>query len=181
MTYRFLAPPTGQSAFNARNGFYSAVNGIISMSPYNSLDASYLIAAGAIPLGAVEAPLVCSGVLLGRLLGANMNVTTDQPFALTQWALLNAFRITKITAKNASISLTTAVGGIYPAASKGGTAVVANTQAYSGLTSAALALDLTLAAGTTVYSAAQALYLSLTTAQGAAATVDLYVFGDLYI
>ncbi len=129
---------------------------------------------------AVWVPAVSAGMLLGRIIGANMNVTTDQPFALTNYAALNAFRITKITAKNASISLTTAAGGVYPAASKGGTAIVASGQAYSSLSASSIALDLTLAAGTTVYAKGGAPILSLTTPQGAAASCDLYLFGDIY-
>jgi hypothetical protein len=51
---------------------------------------------------------------------------------------------------------------------------------YSALTAAAIALDLTLAAGTVVYAKGGQLYLSLTSPQGAAATADLYVWGDVY-
>lgn len=134
--------------------------------------------------GAAEwVPQVGSGMLIGRLIGANMNTTADQAFAMTQWGQLNKFRITKITAKNASVSLTTAVGGVYTAVSKGGTAVVAATQAYSALTAATLAADLTIATtpGLTVNAAATDIWLSLTTAQGAAATADLYCYGDPYV
>lgn len=123
------------------------------------------------------------GILLGRLIGANMNSSSaDQPFSMTRFSQLGNFRITKITAKNASISLTTAAGGIYTAASQGGTAVVANTQVYTGLSAATLALDLTIATtpGKTVWTPQTALFLNLTTAQGAAATADFYVWGDLY-
>jgi hypothetical protein len=130
---------------------------------------------------AVWVPHVSSGMLLGRLIGANMNETTDQPFVLTSWAALNPFRITKITAKNASVSLTTAEGGLYPAAAKGGTAIVASTQLFSTLTAAAIALDLTLAVPNTVYAKGGEAVLSLTTAQGAAATADFYLFGDVYV
>lgn len=129
---------------------------------------------------AVWLPDIGSGQLLGRIIGANMNVTTDQPFVLTNWSALNPFRIMKITAKNASISLTTAAGGVYPAASKGGTAIVANSQAYSSLSASTIALDLTLATGTTVYAKGGTPILSLTTPQGAAATADFYLFGDVY-
>ena len=45
---------------------------------------------------AVWVPAVSAGMLLGRIIGANMNVTTDQPFVLTNYASLNPFRITKI-------------------------------------------------------------------------------------
>ncbi|MBV9858745.1 MAG: hypothetical protein JO038_01365 [Alphaproteobacteria bacterium] len=118
----------------------------------------------------------------GRLVGANMNTTADQaiPLFLPQTA---PFRVSKITARNASISLTAAVGGIYTAASKGGTALVAATQAYSSLTTAASALDLTLAAtpSNTVFAPGTALYLSLSTAQGTAATADVFLFGDCFV
>jgi hypothetical protein len=132
---------------------------------------------------AVWLPQVSSGVLVGRLLGANMNVTTDQAFVMTGWSTINKFRVTKITAKNASISLTTAAGGIYTAISKGGTAYVAAGQVYTGLTGATLALDLTIVTtpGTTPLAAASQLYLSLTSAQGAAATADFEVYGDAYV
>lgn len=127
---------------------------------------------------AVWAPLTSK--FAARLLAANMNSTADQ--AMTMFVPTSAkFRVTKITVKNASISLTTAAGGVYPAAAKAGTAVVAAGQAYSSLTTTALALDLTLAASTTVQAAATILYLSLTTAQGSAATADVYVYGDIYI
>lgn len=132
---------------------------------------------------AVWLPQVSSGILTGRLLGANMNVTTDQAFTMTGWSALNKFRVTKITAKNASISLTTAAGGIYTAISKGGTAYVANTQVYTGLTGPTLAMDLTVVStpGLTPLAAASTLYFSLTTPQGAAATADLEIYGDAYV
>lgn len=116
---------------------------------------------------------------IGRLIGANMNVTTDQAIPLFIPAT-KTFLVRKIAVKNASISLTTAVGGVYPAASKGGTPLVANTQVYSSLSAATKEVDLTMAVTTTVQAAATPLYLSLTTAQGAAATADVYVYGDIY-
>lgn len=115
----------------------------------------------------------------GRLLGANFNVTTDQAIPLIIPASAT-FRVTKITVKNASLSLTTAAGGVYPAASKGGTALVAAGQVYTALTGATIALDLTLATANAVQAAGTLLYLALTTPQGAAATGDVYVFADVY-
>jgi hypothetical protein len=133
----------------------------------------------------VGAPLLISdGVMtvgfpvgvIGHLISANANSTSDQQFVMSPLVGGN-FIVTKIIATNASISLTTAVGGVYPAASKGGTALVAASQAYTTLTSSAPYESLTLASATntTVYSSAP--FLSLTTAQGAAATVDLYLVG----
>jgi histidine ammonia-lyase len=122
------------------------------------------------------------GGVIGKLIGANFNVTTDQSVGMLIGAGV-PFRITKITVKNASVSLTTAAGGVYTAASKGGTAIVANSQVYTSLSAATLALDLTIAStpGLTVQTAGLVPILSLTTAQGAAATADVYVFGDVYL
>lgn len=114
--------------------------------------------------------------LLGKLVGANMNVTTDQLIPITRIGT-QKYLITKIVVTNASVSLTTAVGGIYQAASKAGTAIVANSQAYSALTAATTALNLTLAINRTY--TLDNLYFALTTAQGAAATADIYVFGEI--
>lgn len=127
---------------------------------------------------AVWVPVV--GDLIGHKLSANMNVTTDQ--AITMMDGGTKFRVTKITVLNASIDLTTAAGGVYTAASKGGSALVAAGQAYTALSNTAYAVDLTIAAtpGKTVWAAGQALYLSLTTAQGAAATADIYVYGQRF-
>lgn len=118
-------------------------------------------------------------VQCGELLGANMNSTADQPIPIT--APTGLYDIDSIEVSNASVSLTTAAGGIYPAAAKGGTAIVGSSQAYSTLTAAAAnaagsTLLLTLASGinTTAYNLGT-VYLSLTTPQGAAATADVRV------
>lgn len=111
---------------------------------------------------------------LGVLTGADFNVTTDQAITIAA----TTYIVTGIIVTNASISLDTAAGGVYTAASKGGTAVVAAAQVYSALTASTKYLSLTLeaVAGTDVFSATT-LYLSLTSAQGAAATADVYVLG----
>ena len=115
------------------------------------------------------------GILLGELIGANMNSTGDQQIVI--FSAPAKYIIRRIVATNASISLTTAVG-IYTAVSKGGTAIVANSQAYSTLSASTKFLDLTLASNTD-YRTATSLYLSLTTPQGAAATADIFVYGDI--
>ena len=114
--------------------------------------------------------------ILGRLIGANMNSTGDQPIAINA----AKYVIRRIVVVNASANLTLAVGGFYTAASKGGTAIVANTQIYTALTAAAKFLDVTLAAilGTDVRTEGT-LYFSLTTAQGSAATADIFIIGDI--
>lgn len=126
-------------------------------------------------------PQQFGGILLGKLIAADMNVTTDQQ--ITMFSNPSKFVLRRIVVTNASTSLSTAAGGIYTAVSKGGTAVVAASQAYSTLTTSALFLDLTLntasSANITVKSSVPNLYLSLTTAQGGAATADVYVYGDI--
>jgi hypothetical protein len=120
------------------------------------------------------------GILLGSLIGANMNSTADQ--RITIFSAPAKYIVRRIVVTNASVSLTTAAGGIYKAASKSGTAVVAAGQVYSALTSSGLFLDLTLNTGSSenvTVKTAKNLFLSLTTAQGAAATADFYIYGDI--
>jgi hypothetical protein len=119
------------------------------------------------------------GGVIGRLLAADMNATTDQPIFLQVPTGLR-YGITKIWCANASVSLTTAAGGIYPAVSKAGTAVVAAAQVYTAFTAATVFAGLTVVAGQlAVVHTENPLYLSLTTAQGAAATLDFFIFGDV--
>ena len=121
------------------------------------------------------APPISRQVLLGYVLGANFNSTGDTAISMRT----SPYVVRRITVKNASISLTTAAGGVYTAPSKGGTAIVVATQVYTALTAAAKVLDMTLAAILTTDVRTEAeLFFSLTTAQGAAATADIFVFGD---
>lgn len=118
---------------------------------------------------------------LAQLLGANMNTTNDQQIALP--STITKFQLTRIVVTNPSVSLTTAVGGFYPQPAKGGTALVANTQVYSGLVVASDLLNPTLTsyantkALTSAILTSFSIYFALTTAQGAAATADIYLFG----
>lgn len=126
-------------------------------------------------------PQQFGGILLGSLIAANFNSTADQQ--ITIFSNPSKYIIRRIVVTNASTSLSTAAGGIYTAVSKGGTAVVASSQVYTTLTGSTLFLDLTLSvsgsANITVKSSIPNLYLSLTTAQGTAATADVYVYGDI--
>lgn len=115
--------------------------------------------------------------LLGSLTGANFNITTDQ--AITIQSGITRYVIRRIMVEAASISLTTAAGGLYTNAAKAGTIIVAAGQVYTALTTSAKWVDLTLTAviGTDVLTATT-VYLSLTTAQGAAATANVWLFGE---
>lgn len=110
-------------------------------------------------------------VMLGRLLGANMNSTADQTIPVGSGNYL----ITAIIVTNPSVSLTLAAGGVYTATAKGGSAIVAAAQVYSVLTAATVQLALTLAL--TTRRTETPLYLSLTTGQGVTATADVYLYG----
>lgn len=114
--------------------------------------------------------------VLCSIRSANFNTTSDQACAIN--VAVTAWAPTAIIATNCSTSLTLAAGGVYPATSKGGTALVAAAQLYSTLTASSITLNLTLAAGiiTTRY-AINTVYLSLTTGQGSAATCDLFLVG----
>lgn len=115
--------------------------------------------------------------LLGSLIAADFNTTSDQ--AITIASGVTKYIIRRIIVTNASISLTTAAGGVYSNAGKTGTIIVAAAQVYSALTAAAKFKDLTLEAvvGTDILTTTT-IYLSLTTPQGAAATANVYVFGE---
>lgn len=123
--------------------------------------------------------LVLDGAIqrvLGKING-NFQVTTDQTINITA----SVYTVTGIIITNASTNLsvvTSPVGGFYPAASKGGTALVSAAQAYSSLTASSVLLFATLTAGAlaTRYTASQ-LFFSLTTAASYAATADIYVIG----
>ncbi len=124
--------------------------------------------------------------LCGELLNVNMNVggagaVGDQPI---NWFVnpTQSYRLTKIKLTNASRTFAagSGAGGVYTAAAKGGTAVVAASQTFAGLTAllATSTLDLTLVSGVGdlgVYRNAP-LYFSLTTADGTAGTVDLFAY-----
>lgn len=110
--------------------------------------------------------------ILGKLLGANMNSTADQSIPIRSANYI----IKEIVIANASTSLSLAAGGFYTAPSKGGSAIVAAIQTYSALTGSTLILNPTLALGTTKRTESP-LYFALTTAQGGAATADIYIFG----
>ncbi len=113
--------------------------------------------------------------VLASLRGANFNVTTDQAFVIP--AGITKFLITGINVTNASLSLTLAAGGVYTVAAKGGTVLVLAAQLYSALSASTILLPLTLVAVANTTALTAAPFFSLTTAQGAAATADIYLVG----
>jgi len=95
------------------------------------------------------------------------------------------FIVRQINFNNASISLTTATIGVFTAAAGGGTAIMANA-ALSSLTAPTVNFDATVSAAAQALVLNQAtlsnpnnLYIRVGTAQGAAATVDCYIWADV--
>ena len=109
--------------------------------------------------------------LLASYQGVNVNATGD-----TVLPILNtgSYSVSNVIFTNASTSLTTAAAGLFTAPSAGGTGIVANA-ALSALTGATVVSQRTVAS--TASQAGQNLYVNVGTAQGAAATMDVYVYG----
>lgn len=112
--------------------------------------------------------------LLASLAGMNLN-SAGSDNALTVEA--TRYRIDKVTFDNASINLTTATAGVFTGAGGTGTVIAAD-QALSALTAATKFDDLTLDAGIgTDVLTAGTIYARCGTAQGAAATANVFVWG----
>lgn len=113
--------------------------------------------------------------LCGVLKAANFNVTTDQAITITPPS--TTYTLSQYRVSAPSVSMTTAAGGVYTAASKGGLAIVPAATAYTGLTTSAVNTAGYTTTVTPLLAATNVttLYLSLTTAQGAPATADVYI------
>lgn len=109
--------------------------------------------------------------LLASYQGVNVNAAGDTVLPIQnsgRWSVSN------VIFTNASVSLTTATAGVFTAPNGGGTAIVADA-ALSGLTSASVVSQRTVAS--TAAQTGGNLYLDVGTAQGAAATMDVFVYG----
>lgn len=110
--------------------------------------------------------------LLAVATGVNVNATGDQ--AILPIINSSNYSVSNVVFTNASTSLTTAYAGLFTAPSAGGTGIVANA-ALSALTGSTVVSQRTVAS--TATQSAQNLYLNVGTAQGATATMDVYVYG----
>lgn len=109
--------------------------------------------------------------LLATATGVNANAVGDTVLQLID---SSSYSVKFVVFTNASISLTTAAAGVFTAPSAGGTGIVANA-ALSALTGPTVVSERTVAS--TAAQTGQNLYLNVGTAQGAAATFDVYVYG----
>ena len=109
--------------------------------------------------------------LLASFQGVNVNQTGDTVLPINN---TTNYSVSNVIFTNASTSLTTALAGVFTAPGAGGTAIVANA-ALSALTGSTVVSQRTVAA--TAAQAGQNLYVNVGTAQGAAATMDVFVYG----
>lgn len=109
--------------------------------------------------------------LLAVYKGVNANATGDTVLPIVN---STSYSVSNVVFTNASISLTTAQAGVFTAPVAGGTAIVANA-ALSALTGSTVVSQRTVAS--TAAQSGQNLYVNVGTAQGAAATFDVYVYG----
>jgi hypothetical protein len=118
------------------------------------------------------------GSLMVVAKAVNANLVADTPLVIDLPDTVTRYRVTRVTVlSNAAIALTTAQAAVYNAS--GGTGVaVCSPQALAGLTTNAAAtagnaIDLTLALAAATFFISTTLYFRITTAQGAAATIDV--------
>ena len=109
--------------------------------------------------------------LLAVFQGVNANATGDTVLPIID---ATTYSVKNVVFTNASISLSSAAAGLFTAPSAGGTAIVSNA-ALSGLTGSTVVSERTVAS--TAAQTGQNLYVNVGTAQGAAATFDVYVYG----
>jgi hypothetical protein len=122
---------------------------------------------------AVPAPQVEQLLFVGR--GLNMAITTDQ--ALTKVFQGTNYIPTRVFGVRKTGGVTVAcAGGIYTAASKAGTAMVAAAQVWTAVTGTLGFIAATIAA-LAVGLSANPLYFALTTGSTGACTADIFVFG----
>lgn len=109
--------------------------------------------------------------LLAVATGVNVNSTGD--VAVLNIANSSNWSVANVVFTNASTSLTTAAAGVFTAPGASG-AIVSNA-ALSALTGSTVVSQRTVAS--TAINTGQYLYINVGTAQGAAATMDVYIYG----
>lgn len=125
--------------------------------------------------GSPSTPGSQAGQVLFVLRSANMAITTDQAF--TRLFPGTNYRITDIIAVRKTGGASVAcLGGIYDAASKGGSAIVAVGQSWVALAASVNVVPTIEAVVATALLSATP-FLSLSTGSTAACTADVFIFG----
>ncbi len=120
------------------------------------------------------------GSYIGWATGVNMASTADQ-LVFINIGVLNVLP-TRMVLKNCSATNSAAVGGLYTASSKGGTAIVSASQTYSTTVGTGVSQSVSIS-GSTIYTVGPGgtgnwFYFSLSTA--GSGTCDIVLFGDDY-
>lgn len=127
-------------------------------------------------IGAENMALASVERQLFSLSGANMQLTTDQAF--TKQGTFTTYVISKVLARQASGGTTVVcAGGIYTAAGKAGSALIAAVQSWINLTATNKIVDATLPAVISTDAQTATPILALTTGSTAAATANFLIFG----
>ncbi len=114
---------------------------------------------------------------LFQLLGANMQLTTDQQFTkLFGGTLWDPYFI--VADWQSGAFNTACAGGMFTGANKTGSAIVPVGQSYSALTGATTQQNCTVQASAVTFSVTP--YLSLTTGNAAALTCNIYIYGACF-
>jgi hypothetical protein len=121
-------------------------------------------------------PSQFGAILLASYVGVNLNAGTNVDLQITLPDTPTKFRVRAIAVTNASINPTTARYAIWTAPGGTGTNIV--TTVTPSMATAPVVTDLSIAS-TAAISGVGNLYLYLTTPQGAAATMDIYIYGDI--
>lgn len=119
-------------------------------------------------------PIIAGMQLLYLLRGANLQLTTDQIFSKVFTGVTWDPQLAVANWTSGAYN-TSCLGGIFSLPNKGGSAIVATSQSYSALTGPNTHSNLTVQATTTTFSAAP--YFNLSTANAAALTADIFLFG----
>lgn len=115
--------------------------------------------------------------LLGSLTGVNLNVPTSDNAVTMRSA---RYELWAVTVENASVNLTLATAGLFTAAGGGGTTLAAD-QSLAALSASSKFMDLILQTiCTTDLQTAGTLYFRVGTAQGVAATANVWLWGLRY-
>lgn len=115
-------------------------------------------------------------ILLFVLRAANMAVTTDQPFTkMFAGSLYDPQSGTTIANCKSGAFNTACQGGVYTGAGKTGTQIISSTQSWAGLTAVNAQVHPAIIANNSTLTALP--ILSLTTANSAALTADIFIFG----
>lgn len=148
------------------------------MLPVNAFGATIVESATALLARSTLGGTKRGNGIIGFARAVDLNVATTDTTIVIEATV--AYRITKVVLTQATISLTTATVGLFTAAGGAGTTIAAD-QAVAGLTASTKYLELALQSITTTdVFTALTLYFRVGTPQGAAATADVYIFGEVY-